>query len=81
MSCVESGYAPRLAAVSLALRALCADGFKYVSPDGTCMVSAVRGVDVFRPCFTESRNIGVLLDEGVAKEEVPRGSVVALETA
>jgi translation elongation factor EF-Tu-like GTPase len=48
-------------------------------PDGTRLVSGVRGARVSRPCFAGGVNIDVLLEEAFAREEVPRGSVVALE--
>ena len=50
-------------------------------PDGTKLVSSVRGARVSRPCFSEGINIDLLLEEAFATEEVPRGSVVALEAA
>jgi translation elongation factor EF-Tu-like GTPase len=50
-------------------------------PDGTHLISAVRGVNVFGGCFSENLSIAVLLADDIAKDEVPRGSVVALEVA
>ena len=47
-------------------------------PDGTQIVCAVRGARVSRGCFTENCDLHVLLDV-LAREEVPRGSIVALE--
>lgn len=49
-------------------------------PDGTQFVCAVRGARVSRPCLTEGFSIDVLLEGVLAREEVPRGSVVALES-
>lgn len=48
-------------------------------PGGTELTNSVRGTEVLRHCFSEGVSIAVLLHEAVAKEEVPRGSVVTLE--
>ncbi len=50
-------------------------------PDGTRLVSGVRGAELLRSCFSGAINIYLLLEEAFAAEEVPRGSVVALEAA
>lgn len=52
---------------------------RVTRPDGSRLVCAVRGVHVPRSCFTEAISIDLLLEGVVAKEEVPRGSVVAWE--
>jgi translation elongation factor EF-Tu-like GTPase len=50
-------------------------------PDGTRLVCGVRGAEVLRTaCFTESVSIYVLLGGVLTPQDVPRGSVVALET-
>ena len=54
---------------------------RVTRPDGTHLVSAVRGVNVFGGCFSEGRSIAVMLTDDIAKDEVPRGSVMAVETA
>ena len=57
------------------------DGARVVitRPDGTRLASAVRGARVKTACFGDGINIDLLLAEVSSPEEVPRGSVVALE--
>jgi translation elongation factor EF-Tu-like GTPase len=52
---------------------------RVIRPDGSRLVCGVRGVHVPRSCFADAVSIDLLLEGVVAKEEVPRGSVVALE--
>ena len=52
---------------------------RITRPDGSQLLSVVRGVNVSRPCFTEEVSIDVLLEGISTREEVPRGSVVTLE--
>ena len=54
---------------------------EIMRPDGSRIVSAVRGVDTFTKCFTERARIGILLDEVLAKEDVPPGSVITVAPA
>jgi hypothetical protein len=53
---------------------------KIVRPDGTHLFGAVRGIHIPRPCLTEQRNLDLLLDASVSKEDVPRGSVITITT-
>jgi translation elongation factor EF-Tu-like GTPase len=52
---------------------------RITRPDGTYLTSTVRGVNVFGGCFSEGLSIAVMLADDIAKDEVPRGSVLALE--
>ena len=47
-------------------------------PDGSRLVSGVRGAELLRG-FSGGISIYLLLEENFAAEEVPRGSLVALE--
>jgi|GEM_PF-5906287 len=53
---------------------------KIVRPDGTHLFGAVRGTRISQPSVTEQRDIDILLDVSVAKEDVPRGSVITVST-
>jgi translation elongation factor EF-Tu-like GTPase len=53
---------------------------KIVRPDGTHLFGAVRGIHTSQPYLTEQRNIDLLLDVSVSKEDVPRGSVITVNT-
>jgi hypothetical protein len=53
---------------------------KIVRPDGTHLFGAVRGIRISPPSLTEQRNIDLLIDVSVSKDDVPRGSVITVST-
>jgi len=54
---------------------------EIIRPDGSHIVSSVRGVENFTSCFSERISIGLLLDEAITKEDVPPGSVITADSA
>jgi translation elongation factor EF-Tu-like GTPase len=48
-------------------------------PNGTTAISLIGGIEEFRAiCWTEYKGVGLLLNEIIIKEEIPKGSVITV---